>query len=187
MQKGNDKVYKEKISQRVQSLMNASGLEVPGFADYLSISESHLYAILNGRRDLTEDVAEKIAAAFNLKGSQVLRINYRIPKSIKKSNSLNNFCVENKNVESYFKSTRSERKDSYYIENDLYNTDLFDSAIYIWEVKEYCLGMGRKYTSKRLSQILRYMVDRKLLKSKKKKLKLRNGGYGERMVDVFFK
>jgi plasmid maintenance system antidote protein VapI len=187
MQKGNDRVYKQKISQRVQNLMDASGLEVSGFAEYISISDSHLYAILNGTRDLTEDVAEKIGEAFNLKGSQVLRLNYRIPKSIKKSESLNNFCVENKNVESYFKSTRSERKDSYYIENDLYNTGLFDSPIYIWEVKEYCLNAGRKYTSKRLSQILRYMVDRKILKSKKKRLKLRNGEYGERMVDVFFK
>jgi plasmid maintenance system antidote protein VapI len=187
MQKGNDNVYKEKISQRVQELMDAAGLEVPGFADYLTISDSHLYAILNGTRDLTEDVAEKIGAAFDLKGSQILRINYRIPKSIKKSNSLNNFCVENKDVVSYFKSTRSERKDSYYIENELYNTDLFDSPVYIWEVKEHCLDAGREYTSKKLSQILKYMVDRKMLKSKKKRLKLRNGEYGERMVDVFFK
>lgn len=187
MQKGENKSYKEKISQRVNDLMDAAGLEVLGFADYLSISESHLYAILNGTRDLTEDIAEKIGMSFNLKGSQILRINYRIPKSIKKSNSLNKFCDENRNVESYFKSTRSRRKDSYYIENDLYNTELFDSPVYIWEVKEYCLNAGRKYTSKRLSQILRYMVDRKKLKRKKKKLKLRDGGYGERMVDVFFK
>lgn len=187
MQKGNDKVYKEKISQRVQGLMVAAGLEVPGFADYLTISDSHLYAILNGTRDLTEDVAEKIGAAFNLKGSQILRINYRIPKSIKKSKSLNNFCTENKDVESYFKSTRSERKDSYYIENDVFNSGLFDSPIYIWELKEYCKSAGKKYTSKRLSQILNYMVERKKLKSKKRPLKLRNGEYGKRRVDVFFK
>lgn len=187
MKKGNENSYKERISLRVASLMEASGLEVPGFADYLSISDSHLYAILNGTRDLTEEVAEKIGSAFNLKGSQILRISYRIPKSIKKSKSLNKFCNENKDVASYFKSTRSERKDSYYIETDLYRTDLFDSPVYIWEVKEYCLNAGKKYTSKRLSQILRYMVDRKKLKSKKKRLKLRNGEYGERLVDVFFK
>lgn len=187
MQKGTNKSYREKISQRVKQLMDAAGLEVLGFSDYLAISESHLYAILNGTRDLTEEVAEKIGTAFDLKGSQILRLNYRIPKSIQKSKFLNNFYDENRNVQSYFQSTRSERKDSYYIENYVMNSSFFDSPVYIWEIKEYCEAEGRKYTSRRLSQILNYMVDRKKLKSKKRRLKLRNGGYGKRVVDVFFR
>ncbi|HEU0227466.1 MAG TPA: helix-turn-helix domain-containing protein [Arachidicoccus soli] len=187
MQKGNKIEYSTFISQRVQKLMDLSGLELIGFADFLSVSESHLYAILNGTRDLTEDVAEKIASAFDLKGGQILRPNYKIPKSIKKSELLNKFCDENKDVKSYFIDTRKERKDSYFVENDLYQTTLFDKPIYIWEIKEYCESIGKKYTSKRLSQILKYMVETKKLKSKKKPLKLRSGGYGERIVEVFYK
>lgn len=187
MQKGNNRDYKEKVSQRVQTLMDLAGLEVAGFADYLSISESHLYAILNGTRDLTEDIADKIGTAFGLKGSQVLRINSRIPKKIKKSELLNKFCDENKNVDSYFTKTRGERKDSHFIENDLINSDIFNSPIYIWELKEYCQTLGKNYSSKRLSQILNYMVDTKKLRSKKRPLKRRNGEYGKRLVDVFFK
>lgn len=187
MQKVENKTYKEIISERVQQLIKLSGLEVIGFADYSNVSESHLYAILNGTRDLTGDIADKIGSAFDLKGSQILRINYRIPQKIKKSKLLNKFYHENENVESYFIKTRSERKDSYYIENDLFNSNLFNSHVYIWEIKEYCKAAGKKYTSKRLSQILRYMVERKKLRSKKQLLKLRNGEFGERMVDVFFK
>lgn len=187
MQKRNEQVYKEEIIQRVQKLMDATGLEVPGFADYLTISDSHLYAILNGTRDLTVDVAEKIGAAFDLKGSQILRINYRISITLKKSESLNNFCDENKDVHSYFISNRIERKDSYYIETVVLNSGLFNSPIYIWELREYFKSKEKKYTSKRLSQILNYMVVKGILKSKKRPLKLRNGEYGNRSVDVFFK
>jgi plasmid maintenance system antidote protein VapI len=187
MQNGKDKNPKETIGERVQRLMDLAELEIDGFAEYLSISPSHLYAILNGNRDLTVDIADKVGSAFDLKGSQILRINYRIPKRIKKSESLNKFYEENKNVESYFIKTRGERKDSYYIEHDLFNSNLFDSPIYIWELKEYCQKAGKNYTSKRLSQILNYMVDRKKLKKKKRPLKLRNGKYGKRKVDVFFK
>jgi len=187
MQKERQNDYAKTISQRVRELMKLSGLELPGFADYLNLSESHLYAILNGTRDLTEDIADRVASAFDLKGGQILRLNYKIPKNTRKSESLNKFCEENKNVKSYFTHTREERKDSYFIENDLYRTSLFDKPVYIWEIKEYCESVGKKYTSKRLSQILKYMVETKRLKSKKKALKLRNGEYGKRVVDVFYK
>lgn len=187
MKKEKQNDYAKTISQRIRELMNLSGLELPGFADYLNLSESHLYAILNGTRDLTEDIADKIASAFDLKGGQILRPNYKIPKNTRKSESLNKFCDENKNVKSYFIHTREERKDSYFIEHDLYKSTLFVKPVYIWEIKEYCESMGKKYTSKRLSQILKYMVETKKLKSRKKPLKLRSGGLGERIVDAFYK
>lgn len=187
MQRGNNKEHQKKVSDRVKLLMDTAGLELSGFADYLSISESHLYAVLNGTRDLTEDVAERIGAAFDLTAGQVLRVSYRIPKSIKKSKSLNKFYDENKNVAAYFQSTREDRKDSHFIETQLLGSGLFDSAVYIWEVRQACLQVGRQYSSKRLSQILNYLVDTKKLKSEKRPLKLRNGGYGKRVVDVFYR
>lgn len=164
-----------------------SGLELVGFAEFVGISESHLYAILNKTRELTEDVAERIGSAFGLSGGKILRANYRIPMYIKKSELLNKFYEQNKNVDSYFINTRSNRKEAYFIENDLLQSGIFNKPIYIWELKEHCDSLGKKYSSKRLSQILNYMVETKKLKSKKKRLKLRNGGYGLRLVDVFHK
>lgn len=187
MKKGEPKEYKDLISSRVSALLEHSGLEIEGFAEYLHISTSHMYALLNGTRELTEEIANRIGSAFDLTGANILRANYRIPKKIGRSNELNNFYDKNRSVKSYFRNTRVERKDSYFIENEIRNSDLLNTQTYIWELKEFCESKGRKYTSKQLSQILNYMVIRKILKKKKKPIKLRSGEYGNRMVDVFYK
>jgi len=187
MKKGELKGYKEFIATRVEDLMNLAGLEVEGFAEYLNISTSHMYAIQNGTRELTSEIANRMGTAFNISGADILRASYRLPKNLKRSNELNNFFDKNKSVKSYFRNTRIERKDSYFIENEIHNSDLFDTPRYIWELKEYCESRGKKYNSKQLSQILNYMVIRKLLKKRRSLLKLRSGEYGNRMVDVFYK
>ncbi len=187
MKKGESKEYKDHISSRVSELLEHSGLEIEGFAEYLHISASHMYALLNGTRELTEEIANRIGSAFDITGANILRANYRIPKKLGKSKELNNFYDKNKSVKSYFRNTRLERKDSYFVENEIRNSNLLDQPTYIWELKEYCESKGRKYSSKQLSQILNYMVIRKILKKKKKPLKLRDGEYGNRMVDVFYK
>lgn len=179
--------YKGLLCGRVSELLEHSGLEIEGFAEYLHISSSHMYALLNGTRELTEEIANRIGSAFNITGANILRANYRIPKKLKRSKELNNFYDKNKSVKSYFRNTRIERKDSFFIENEIRNSKLLNEPTYIWELKEYCESKGRKYSSKQLSQILNYMVIRKVLKKKKEPLKLRDGEYGSRMVDVFYK
>jgi plasmid maintenance system antidote protein VapI len=185
MPKKNNSEYAKAISERIKKIMVLSGLEIAGFAEFTSVSESHIYAIVNGTRDLTGDVADKIGIGFNLKGWQILKLNYQITSRIKKSKLLNNFIDENKTVPGYFIQTRNKRKDSNFIEFDLLNDDLFNDHVYVWEVRNACLSRDKKYTSKRISQILNYLVTKRKLKSEKRPIKLKNGGYGTRMVDTF--
>ena len=187
MKKGETKSYKEFISTRIANLLQMSGLEMEGFAEYLNISTSHMYAIQNGTRDLTADIANRMGNAFNISGGNILRANYRLPRNLKKSDDLNKFYAKNKSVKSYFRDTRIERKSSYFIESEVEGSDLFTTPIYIWELKDLLEKKGKKYTSKQLSQILNYMVIRKIVRKKKKPIKLRSGKYGIRMVDVFYK
>lgn len=187
MKKGDNDSYRTLVIKRIQKIIEMSGLELSGFAVFVHISESHLYAILNGNREVTEDVAERIGAAFNIKGGKILRLNYKIPSKLKKSNELNNFYEQNRNISSYFVDTRSARKDSYYIENELLQSGVFDEPIYIWEIRNYCESKGKKYSSKRLSQILEYMYKTNRLRRDKRPIKLRNGGYGKKKVYVYFK
>jgi plasmid maintenance system antidote protein VapI len=187
MKKGSNDSYKVLIAKRIKKIIELSGLELIGFATFVNISESHLYAILNGNREVTEDIAERIGSAFNLNGGKILRLNYKIPKGLKKSQRLNNFYEDNKEVNSYFVGTRSERKDAYYIENDLLRSHIFDKPIYVWELREYCESKGKKYTSKRLSQILDYLVKTKKLQHDKRAIKLRDGGYGTKKVYAYYK
>ena len=179
MHKTNNHQYAKAVAKRIEKLMALSGLEISGFAEFTDVSESHIYAILNVTRDLT--------GGFNLEGWQILKLNYKIPQKIKDSKLLNNFYVENKDVPSFFTSTRPKRKDSHFIEVELLSTNFFNKPVYVWEVRDICAEANKKYTSKRISQILNYLVDIKKLKKTKKQIKLRNGGYGNRMVDVFFK
>lgn len=187
MKKGNEDSYRILIVERIKKIINLSGLELSGFAAFVHISDSHLYAILNGNREVTEDIAERIGSAFNIKGGKILRLNYKIPSRLKKSQELNNFYEENKEVRSYFVNTRSSRKGSYYIENELLQSGIFNKPVYVWEIKKYCESKGTIYTSKKLSQILDYMYKTNKLHRDKRPIKLRNGGYGEKKVYVYFK
>ncbi|MGE9311078.1 helix-turn-helix transcriptional regulator [Niabella sp. CJ426] len=178
--------YTQFISTRLEELMKLAGLTVAGLARFINISEPYMHSLINGNRQLTAELANRAGSLFNIDGANILRPAYRLPKSAKKSKYLSNFYDENKNVTSYF-STHYEQKPAFYIENELYHTDIFDSPIYIWELRDHCVANNKKYSSKQLSQILNYMVDRGLLKKKKRSIKLKNGSYGKRKVDVFFK
>ncbi len=65
--------------------------------------------------------------------------------------------------------------------------NVFNKRAYVWEVRDACLRERRKYTSKRISQILNYLVIKKKLEKKKMPIKLKNGSYGTRMVYTFIK
>ncbi|WP_276503206.1 helix-turn-helix domain-containing protein [Terrimonas pollutisoli] len=156
-------------------------------AEFTGVSESHIYALLNGTRQMTDDIADKIAVGFNLRGSQLLNPSYKLTSKIRTTPLLVKFYKENKRVHDYFITARSDRKTAHFIENDLLNSTLFNNPVYVWEVRKACEASGKKYTSKRVSQILNYLVTIKKLKSKKKPIKLKNGTPGKRAVDVFYK
>lgn len=183
----NETQYAEALIERIKIVIKFSGLEIPGFAEFTGISESHLYAILNGNRVVSGDIADRISNPFGLKGWQLLRLDIDISKKLKRTPELNKFYVEYRGVRDYFRNTKSEIKSSKYIENVLLQSGFFKTPVYISEIREACEQAGNKLSSKRVSQILNYLVYKGLLKKKKKRIKLKNGQYGDRLVDVFFK
>lgn len=187
MTKTKSKISSKQLNARLTKLMKIAGLEISGFAEFTNISESHIYALLNGTRDITEDVCEKIANKFGIQAKQLLNNKYKLSEELRNAPLLRKFYEEEKQAKSYFLQNKSERKSSVFIETELLNRGFFDKPMYIKDVREACLKKKRRYSSKQISQILNYMTERKLLKKKKKPLKLVNGKTGKRMVDVFYK
>jgi len=114
--------------------MEISGLEVAGFSEFTKVSVSHIYAILNGRKSLTAQTANKIAIGFKLNGWNILNLDFKITEAIK-SSALNKFYADHKEAHDYFKETVSERKDSYFFEHELIPTGIFDKPVYTWKLE----------------------------------------------------
>ncbi|GAA4331461.1 hypothetical protein GCM10023149_37300 [Mucilaginibacter gynuensis] len=182
-----DDDYKHEIANRIKYIMVISGLEIIGLSKFTGISDSHIYSILNKRRILTNKVANRIGEKFNFDGKLIFNLNIEIPNSIAKSATLKKFLEDNKLNYYYFLSNRAERKGRLFIENILLGSDFFENPKFTWEVSEECVKYGRHFSSNEINGHLKYLVVKKLLKSKKAKIKLRNGKEGARMVDVFWK
>ncbi|RXK60664.1 XRE family transcriptional regulator [Lacibacter luteus] len=181
------KITSKQLTARLIKLRKISGLEISGFAEFINISESHVYAMLNGTREITEGAAEKIANKFGISAKNLTDRSYKLTEELRNAPLLKNFYNDTKHTTSYFIKTNSEGKSSFFVENKLYKSGFFDKPVYVKEVRSACSQNGFSYTSKQISQILNYMVDRKLLKRKKKPIILANGKTGKRMVDVFYK
>lgn len=71
----------------------------------------------------------------------------------------------------------------------LLKSDCFKNGYkYLSEIREYCENnLNKEFNNDQLSKALQYTVKQGLLKSEKKALKLKNGNYGVRQVDVYFK
>ena len=176
----------ELLSKRVQFLMSTSGLEIPGFAAFTTFSESYIYSLISKRRNLTKEASEVIGDKFDSNWELLYNIGFNIEEAVKSSDNLNRFKIENKGNDDYFTSTRKDRKLSYFIEFEIIPNHLFDTPQYVWEVNDYCKKQGREIISDKLKKALAYLVVRGKLKSQKRQIKLRNGGFGTRMVDVFY-
>lgn len=187
MKKGEIGFYKELVNARVQEILKLTGLSIEGMAEFINISPSHMYGINNGNRALASDLAERMGASINISGGRVLQLEKKLPKIVRRSESLNNFYAKNKLILSYFLHTKRERKSSHFIETELYNSALLDKPAYVWEINQYCKELGKEYSSKKLSQILTYMVATGKLEKDKRPLKLRNGKYGARTTFVYYK
>lgn len=187
MAKDENAEYSKALGERIKLLMEIAGLELAGIAEFTKISDSHLYSLINGMRNLTGKTAEKLANSFGLEGWMLLNLNHKIPHSIRKSTKLLEFYANFQNVPEYFSATIDTRKASSFIENKLLKSNFLLDPKFIWEISIECSSNGYKYSSKQLSQILTYLVHKKVIKSEKRKIKLRNGKFGNRMVDVFWK
>lgn len=175
------------LGKRVENLMRISELEISGFADFTGVSESHLYAVINGTKQLNKKTANKIAAQFNLSSRQLLNQKFKLTKKLKQAPALLKFNSENKGVHDYFIKTKIDRKVAYFIGQEILPKKKFDTQFSVSDVRNYCIEAGKNYTSKRVSQVLNYFVDRKKLGRKKITYVLKNGIKGKRMIDVFYK
>ena len=177
--------YNKTIRARLLRIMEIAGLERPGLAEFTKISDSHLYALLNGTRNITGETADKIGVGFKLQGAQILNLNFEIPAQIRKSTLLLEFYESYSGNPEYFIETKSTMKDAYYIEHTLLPTSLFEKSVYVWQVKEACKEDKKNLTSKQISQKLNYLVQKKKLIAIKRKLKKKNGEDGDREVLVY--
>jgi plasmid maintenance system antidote protein VapI len=179
--------YSALISERILLLAKNSGLTITGLSEITKVSESHIYALINGNKKLKGDIAEKLGKPFKLQGWQLLRLDFEIPGNFNKSADLISFKKEFKGNIEYFYETKNQDKASHFIENEYLNNSIFDEPVYLWEIIESLKRIDKPYSSKVLSQILHYLVSKNKLLSEKRLLKLKNGGFGTRMVDVFWK
>ena len=185
MIKKNNSDYSKAISLRIKTILALSGLEIAGFAEFTNISESHLYAIINGTRNLTRYSANKIAQRFNIKVSQLLNPKFEITSEIGNSKFLTKFYEEYKLVPGFFQKTRNDRKKSHYIETELLKNHFFYTPASVADVKAACDDAGKKYNSKQISQILNYLVSTKKLEKRKIPVKLKSAKSGKRVISIF--
>jgi plasmid maintenance system antidote protein VapI len=187
MDKDEQSNYLALLSERVLLLLKNSGLTITGLSEITNISESHIYALINGNRTLTETIANQLGRPFKLQGWQLIRLDYEIPNNFDKVANLINFRKEFTGNFEYFSETKNNTKTSYFIEYEFLKYPIFNQPVYLWEIIENLNSIEKQYPSKELSQILHYLVTKNKLVSEKRPLKLRNGGFGSRIVDVFFR
>ena len=182
-----DKTTREESKTRLEELMELTGLERPGFAKFVGVSENHLYSLISGRRRLTEKLANEIGKKLEFDGYKIMRQTTEFPDKIKRSKALREFYSNYKDNPEYFISTKIGRKTSHFIESELFPTGIFNSPAYVWEVKDKCKMLKKELTSDEISKHLKYFVKKGMLMSEKRRIKRRDGKEGKRIVDVFWK
>lgn len=184
-----DPANEEALRKRIKWIVQITGLEIVGFAEFVGISVSHLYAILNGNKKLTYEMARRIARKFKLKPEDIFDLDKDISKEVQNAPALKRFMVTEREMQEYFQATRDSRKASHYIAHTLVNAPIFkdDEPIYLWEIQQYCVLQKRYYSSDELSKYLNEQVIKGKLRSEKRPIKKRDGTYGVRKVNVYFK
>ncbi|WP_196939932.1 hypothetical protein [Sphingobacterium pedocola] len=168
--------------------MNITDLDIAGFAEFFKKSTSHIYGILNHTRPLSEVFATEIGEKLNFDGTKIFNLNTRIPSSISKSDMLIKFKADHKHNPEYFLSSKSDRSANTFVTEILTKSDCFaDGYKYLKEIKQYCKAeLNREFIEDQLTKALQYAVRTNKLKSTKKPIKLKNGKFGTREVDVYF-
>lgn len=170
----------------MKQILDNTGLEIAGLALLTEISESHLYALANGNKDMTDGIAEKIAIPLNLKSDKLLLPAYKIPKSIVNAPEVKNFyrTYKHGNPE-YFSSTKALRKNAYFIDEKLIRQNVFQERLAAGDVREKCEKLGLKMSSKEVSQYLTYFAIKKKLKKEKVRMLKKDGQMSDREIYVY--
>ncbi|HUN04105.1 MAG TPA: helix-turn-helix transcriptional regulator [Niabella sp.] len=177
----------ENFRKRLQRLLTVSGLELSGFSEFTGVSESHLYSLLNGTREITYKTANKIAAPFDVDGSMLLKPSFKIDKKFADTKQLLDFYKANKGVHKYFANTRVDREASYFIQFEVLSQKQFNLPFTAKVVRLACAEAGRKFTSKRVAQVLEFLVMIQKLRSRKERITKKDGKLGNRLINVYSK
>lgn len=184
----NNQEYSKAIANRVQTIMKITGLDVAGFAEFFKKSTSHIYGILNNTRVLSEVFAREIGDKLEFDGVKIFNLNSKIPLSISKAEALIKFKIDHEDNPEYFLSTKAKRSPNSFVTDVLLKSDCFKEGYkYLNEVAEYCkTELNKEFVDDQLSKALQYAVKTKVLKSTKKPIVLKGGGFGKRLVDVYY-
>lgn len=177
----------KKIGKKIRLIMEYLGLEIAGFELFTGVSTSHIYAIINGHRRLTIEIANQIGEKIGVEGWKILHIDYEIPSNISQNLNILNFRKEYSPVADYFINTKDERKKSHFINQLASSSNFFNEEKYVWQIRDKAKDANRDYSSKELSQILRTLYDKKILNRKIRQYRNRHGDVLERCVWVYFK
>ncbi len=176
------------IRKRLLELITLSGLEIEAFAELTHISESHIRSLINGKKEFTPAILDRISDPFNLNSQNFSNNNYTLTKRKINSQVLKNFFVKNKKTEGFFTKNKELYKISLFIENELMlKGQFFRKPVNVSEVRKKCLELGKKLSSKKVSQILNYFVEVKKLKIKQDYIILKDGSKGRRIISLFYK
>ena len=83
------------IRKRLLELITLSGLEIEAFAELTHISESHIRSLINGKKEFTPAILDRISDPFNLNSQNFSNNNYTLTKRKINSQVLKNFFVKN--------------------------------------------------------------------------------------------
>lgn len=173
---------------RLRQIMNHLGLTVAGFAVFIDRETSHIYGILNVSRDFSDALAEHVGKLTGIKGATIKNINTEIPASISKCDKIIEFRKSHKDNKEYFLNTKTDRSMDAFISDVLIKSKFLEIPRYLSEIEEFVASKyDKNFVKDKLSKALRYAVSKQTLKSEKKPIKLRNGDFGKRMVDVYWK
>lgn len=186
MDNENSSAYNKKISERILLILEYAKLELKGIAALTGKSIDIFYAVISGRRRLTNELATIIGRSLDFDGYIIFNINTAIPQSIKQSPTLQKFRKENRNNKEFFIDTWHEGKDSTFLKTHLVYEGYFSEPRYTWEVSDKLKEFNKKIGSDLLSKQLKYLVTKGVLRSTRAPIKLKRGGYGERLVDVYY-
>lgn len=179
--------YSQQMAIRLRQIMNHLGLTVAGFAIFIDRETSHIYGILNVSRDFSDALAEHIGKLTGIKGATIKNINTDIPSSISKCDKIVEFRKSHKDNKEYFLNTKTDRSIDAFISDILVKANFLKTPRYLSEIEEFIASKYDKNFSKdKLSKALRYAVSKETLKSEKRTIKLQNGNFGKRLVDVYW-
>jgi len=175
------------VANRLCEIMNILGMTVAGFAEFIGRSPSHIYGILQSKRTFSHALADHIGKRIGITGTKILNLNISISQNISKVESVASFKEEYINVPEYFSDTKNDRSIDAFISEFLVESSFLKTPRYLNEIELFIKSKYNKtFIGDQLSKALRYSVRKGILISEKKLIRLTNGNFGKRQVDVYW-